>query len=54
MKNPTMNQYLNSLDSSSWLQHIKSILDAAIVITRVGRRKQKKKLKMKIFNSFFF
>ncbi|CAF4344730.1 unnamed protein product, partial [Adineta steineri] len=35
MKNPTMNQYLNALDSSSWLQHIKSVLDAAIFIARV-------------------
>ncbi|CAM4750036.1 unnamed protein product [Rotaria magnacalcarata] len=34
MKNPTMNQYLNALDNSSWLQHIKSILDAAILIAR--------------------
>ena len=36
MKNPTMNQYLNALDSSSWLQHIKSVLDAAIFIARVN------------------
>ncbi len=35
MKNLTMNQYLNSLDNSSWLQHIKSVLDAAIFIARV-------------------
>ncbi|CAF1000015.1 unnamed protein product [Rotaria sordida] len=34
MKNPTMNQYLNALDNSSWLQHIKSVLDAAIFIAR--------------------
>ena len=35
LKNPTMNQYLNSLENSSWLQHIKSLLDAAIFIARV-------------------
>jgi hypothetical protein len=35
MKNPTMNQYLSALDSSSWLQHIRAVLDAAIFITRV-------------------
>jgi hypothetical protein len=35
-----MNQYLNSLDSSSWLQHIKSVLDAAIFITRVRQKKE--------------
>ncbi|UJR26200.1 hypothetical protein I4U23_007543 [Adineta vaga] len=34
MKNPTMNQYLSALDNSSWLQHIKAVLDAAIFITR--------------------
>ncbi|CAF1610320.1 unnamed protein product [Adineta ricciae] len=34
MKNPSMNQYLNSLDNSSWLQHIKAVLDAAIFIAR--------------------
>ncbi|CAF1474994.1 unnamed protein product [Adineta steineri] len=34
MKNPSMNQYLNALDSSSWLQHIKAVLDAAIFIAR--------------------
>jgi hypothetical protein len=36
MKNPTMNQYLNGLDNSSWLQHIKAVLDAAVFIARVG------------------
>ena len=35
MKNPTMNQYLSSLDSSGWLQHIRSVLEAAIFIARV-------------------
>ncbi|CAF2973142.1 unnamed protein product [Rotaria sp. Silwood2] len=34
MKNPSMNQYLNALDNSSWLQHIKAVIDAAIFITR--------------------
>ncbi|CAF0878280.1 unnamed protein product [Adineta ricciae] len=34
MKNPTMNQYLSALDDSFWLQHIKAVLDAAILITR--------------------
>jgi len=29
-----MNQYLNALDSTSWLQHIKAVLDAAIFIAR--------------------
>lgn len=38
LKNPTMNQYLNALDSSSWLQHIKSVLDAAILIARVIKK----------------
>jgi hypothetical protein len=37
MKNPTMNQYINALDNSSWLQHIKALLDAAIIIARVKR-----------------
>ncbi|UJR22795.1 hypothetical protein I4U23_025827 [Adineta vaga] len=34
LKNPSMNQYLNALDNSSWLQHIKAVLDAAIFIAR--------------------
>jgi hypothetical protein len=34
-----MNQYLNALDNSSWLQHIKSLLDAAIFIARVNKFK---------------
>lgn len=34
MKNPTMNQYINALDSSSWLQHIKAVLDGAVFIAR--------------------
>jgi hypothetical protein len=37
IKNPTMNQYLNALDNSSWLQHIKSVIDAAIFIARVQK-----------------
>jgi myotubularin-related protein 6/7/8 len=37
MKNPSMNQYLNALDNSSWLQHIKAVLDAAIFIARVNK-----------------
>lgn len=37
LKNPTMNQYLNGLDHSSWLQHIKSVLDAAIFTARVSK-----------------
>ena len=32
-----MNQYLNALDNSSWLQHIRAVLDAAIFIARVKR-----------------
>lgn len=40
MKNPTMNQYLNSLENSAWLQHIKSILDAAITIARTIENEQ--------------
>lgn len=31
-----MNQYLGALDNSSWLQHIKAVLDAAIFIARVS------------------
>jgi myotubularin-related protein 6/7/8 len=34
MKNPTMNQYINALDNTSWLQHIKAVLDGAIFIAR--------------------
>jgi len=51
MKNPSMNQYLNALDNSSWLQHIKAVLDAAIFIARVNKTRQKKK---KSFLSFCF
>jgi len=36
MKNPTMNQYISALDSSSWLQHIKAVLDGAVFIARVN------------------
>ncbi len=42
MKNPSMNQYLNALDNSSWLQHIKAVLDAAIFIARVKKTRLKK------------
>jgi myotubularin-related protein 6/7/8 len=42
MKNPSMNQYLNALDNSSWLQHIKAVLDAAIFIARVNKTRLKK------------
>jgi len=52
MKHPTMNQYLNSLDNSSWLQHIKAVLDAAIFIARV--KKKSFYLKKKRKNCFFF
>ena len=38
MKNPTMNQYLNALDNSGWLQHIRSVLEAAIFIARVSEK----------------
>ncbi|CAF2134637.1 unnamed protein product [Rotaria magnacalcarata] len=34
LKDPSMNQYLNSLDNTSWLQHIKAVLEAAIFIAR--------------------
>lgn len=37
LKNPTMNQYLYGLENSSWLQHIKSLLDTAVFIARVSR-----------------
>jgi len=45
-----MNQYLNSLENSGWLQHIKSILDAAICITQV-KKNQNHKISL---NSFIF
>ena len=32
-----MNQYLYGLENSSWLQHIKSLLDTAVFIARVSR-----------------
>jgi hypothetical protein len=34
-----MNQYLNAIDNTSWLQHIKAVLDGAIFIARVKRLK---------------
>lgn len=41
MKNPTMNQYIGALDSSSWLQHIKAVLDGAVFIARVNSNENK-------------
>ncbi len=38
MKNPSMSQYLNALDNTSWLQHIKAVLDGAIFIARVKKK----------------
>ena len=35
LKNPTMNQYLNALDNTGWLPHIKAVLEGAIFIARV-------------------
>ena len=37
MKNPTMSQYLTALNGSSWLQHIRAVLDAASFIARVSQ-----------------
>jgi hypothetical protein len=34
-----MNQYLNAIDNTSWLQHIKAVLDGAIFIARVKQLK---------------
>ena len=31
-----MNQFLNALDSTSWLQHIKAVIDGATFIARVN------------------
>ena len=40
MKNPTMSQYLTALNGSSWLQHIRAVLDAASFIARVSQSDQ--------------
>jgi hypothetical protein len=45
-----MNQYLNSLESSTWLQHIKSVLDAAIFIARVNTNRIFEFLKESLFS----
>lgn len=37
LKNPTMSQFLNALDNTGWLQHIRAVLDGAIFIARVGK-----------------
>ena len=34
-----MNQYLSALDSSGWLQHVRSVLEAAIFIARVREKR---------------
>ncbi|KAM4819097.1 phosphatidylinositol-3,5-bisphosphate 3-phosphatase MTMR8 isoform 2-T2 [Thomomys bottae] len=34
LKNPTMSEFLIGLDSSGWLRHIKSIMEAGIFITK--------------------
>jgi hypothetical protein len=31
-----MNQFLNALESTSWLQHIKAVIDGATFIARVN------------------
>ena len=35
MKNLGMHQYISGLDQSGWLQHIRAILDASLLIAQV-------------------
>jgi len=36
LQNPTMSAFLGGLESSSWLRHIKAVIDASVFVARVG------------------
>ena len=35
LKNPTMSAFLNGIESSGWLKHVKAVLDASVFIAKV-------------------
>lgn len=35
MKSPSMSDYLTGLESSGWLKHIKSVMDAGVFLAKV-------------------
>lgn len=36
LKNPSMSAFLQGLEGSSWLKHIKAIIDTSVFIAEVG------------------
>lgn len=36
MKNPTMSAFLQGLEASGWLKHIKAVVDTSVFIAEVG------------------
>ena len=36
LQNPSMSVFLNGLESSGWMRHIKSIIDASVFVAKVS------------------
>ena len=36
LKNPSMSAFLNGLESSGWLKHVKAVLDCSVFIAKVS------------------
>ena len=36
LQNPSMSVFLNGLESSGWMRHIKSVIDASVFVAKVS------------------